>query len=213
MKKYDDALKYEIFEKKEYSFLDDFIKNSKTIIDIGAHYGYFSLYSLEINKNLNIYALEPIFYKKAIKNLIEYNNVKVYKLWVATKVGEYHIYINSKKTMQSSIYHNNFLNKSEEKVKCEFITIKKFIKRNNIESIDLMKIDIEWAEFDVLLAMENEEFSNIQTLCLEYHILDNTFQKKFNILVEKLRKIYTNIKIIKSEYTDKIGYILASNRL
>gem|GEM_PF-5971447 len=34
MKKYDNALKYEIFEKKEYKFLDDFIKNAKTIIDI-----------------------------------------------------------------------------------------------------------------------------------------------------------------------------------
>gem|GEM_PF-3650749 len=57
--------------------------------------------------------------------------------------------------------------------------------------------------------MEDKEFKNIKTLCLEYHILENSFQDKFNILVEKLRKNYINMEIIESEYTNKVGYILA----
>jgi len=209
MKKYDNALKYEIFEKKEYRFLDDFIKNSKNIIDIWAHYGYFSLYALNINNNLDIYALEPIFYKKTIEHLDKYPNVKIYKLWVSTVVGKGDIFVNDEKTMQSSIYNNNFLNKSKKAIKCDFTTINEFLKKNHIWKIDLMKIDIEWAEFDVLLAMKLKEFEKIKTLCLEYHILKDNFQEKFDILLEKLRKAYINIEIIESEYTNKIWYILA----
>jgi hypothetical protein len=35
MNKYDKALEYEIFIKKEYGFADDIIKQAKTIFDVG----------------------------------------------------------------------------------------------------------------------------------------------------------------------------------
>lgn len=49
MNKYDQALEYEIFIKKEYAFADYFIQNANLIFDIGGHRGYFSKYCLSIN--------------------------------------------------------------------------------------------------------------------------------------------------------------------
>lgn len=49
MDKYNKALEYEIFVKKEYSFADEAIKQAKIIFDIGGHIGLFSEYCLSIN--------------------------------------------------------------------------------------------------------------------------------------------------------------------
>lgn len=38
MNKYDKALEYEIFIKKEYAFADEQIKKAKIIFDVGGHY-------------------------------------------------------------------------------------------------------------------------------------------------------------------------------
>jgi hypothetical protein len=42
MQKHDQALRYEIFEKEEYSCAKQAIQRAKVIFDIGGHLGYFS---------------------------------------------------------------------------------------------------------------------------------------------------------------------------
>ncbi len=49
MEKYNKALEYEIFIKKEYGFADEVIKQAKIIFDIGGHIGLFSKYSRLLN--------------------------------------------------------------------------------------------------------------------------------------------------------------------
>ncbi len=211
--KYELALHYEIFKSWEYSFLFEKIKNSKIIFDIWSHIWFFSLYCLNINSNLQIHSFEAskinfIKSKKVLqnyKNNIVFNNVFAdYKNWNKK------IYINEEKSMQTSLYTNTFLNNSKKIQNIKSINLINYIKFKNLDyknSIDIIKIDIEWFEFDLLLNIDEKLFIYTKNLIFEYHISFTENKEKLYLILEKLKKYYKTIKTIKSKYNDKIGIV------
>ncbi|EKE28891.1 MAG: hypothetical protein ACD_2C00267G0003 [uncultured bacterium (gcode 4)] len=111
---------------------------------------------------------------------------------------------------QSSQYRS-FLNKWENEEDCRFIRLDEYISENRIDEIDLIKMDIEWAEFGVLLDIEDHIFKKIKSIFLEYHILDESYEISFTQLLTKLKKLYIYIEITESEHDSRIGYISAFN--
>lgn len=235
LNKYNKALFYEIFVKKEYGILDSIILNSRIIYDIWWHIGLFSLYVLSIKfwfwvklvgdeivinnyQNIpwdfRIYFFEPVLeylenaelLLKDFKKHIEFNNYWFsYDLW-ARKM--YFTNISS----QTSLYES-FLNKWSKIIKnCEFRLLNESIFECGVKKIDLVKIDIEWEEFDVLLGLDEIYFKTINNLFFEYHILDIFFQDKFDKLLDKLKKNYKSVVISESQYSSKIWYIFCSNQ-
>jgi len=51
---------YGYYEKPVALLLEEFIKDDSTILDIGAHIGYFTLVAAQRAKNGKIYAFEPV---------------------------------------------------------------------------------------------------------------------------------------------------------
>lgn len=214
LSKYEKVLYDEIFKYKEYGFLDNYIKSAKTIFDIWGHFWFFSLYCIEIigwNDKLDIHYFEPVnkFYIKA-KNLFKKQNWKIYlnNKWVWIQSVEMPTFINKDKTMQTTIYKESFLNKNWVEKMCKYIRLQDYMEDNVLCRIDLMKIDIEGAEFDVLLNLEKKYFDIISVLCFEYHLLDVSFERKFKKLLSILSKNYWYIEIKDSKYSDKIWYVL-----
>ncbi|EKE26694.1 MAG: hypothetical protein ACD_4C00190G0003 [uncultured bacterium (gcode 4)] len=233
-KKYERALAFEIFILREYRIIDEIILNSKTILDIGWHFWFFSLYVLLIkswfynsdelinldnpeefvdistlNDDFCVHFFEPVKeYFLNAKSLLSkfWSNIIFNNYWILNISGDYEIQ-KPKISSQSSIY-NSFLNKDWIKELSKFIRLDEYIENNNIQQIDLLKMDIEWAEFDVLLELNDNLFSKIKVIFIEYHILDETFERKFDELMGKLSKIYNNIKVIQSKYNKDLGYIL-----
>lgn len=213
--KYEKALYYEIFKNKEYSILDEVIKNWWIIFDVWWHIWLFSLYSLSLNSSLTIHYFEPVkeYFNKA-KNILEdfEQNIIFNNYGILDKSWESEILINNKISSQTSIY-KSFLNKNWAKQKVIFQNIWDYIQKNNIESIDLLKMDIEWAEFDVLLNLDENIFPKIKVLFLEYHILNIDFESKYNCLLNKIKTLYQDVNIIKSIHSNKLWYIFAYNIL
>ena len=208
--KYEKALYYEIFVSKEYQILDDFIKKSGTIFDIGWHIGFFTNYCHSINNKANIHYFEPVpkLFEKWKKIIGENKNIILNNKWVWTTTSKQKIFVNSTKTMQSSIYTNNFLNKEQKSHLCDFISLEKYLQENNINYIDLCKIDIEWAEIKVLEEISTETLQKINVLFFEYHIL---FENDSQILQKILHKLDQNFKkteSFRSKYTENIWYVL-----
>lgn len=207
LSKYEKALEYEIFVEKEYEIIERFLHDDAMVFDIWWHIWLFSLYCLKINSNLNIHYFEPVveYCEKAKAILTDYqvifNNVGVWK-----ECSSCTFHINQHKSMQSSIY-NSFLN--QEKSSCEVtcISIDDYFSKNWIKKIDLMKLDIEWAEFEVLQNMQS--FDKIDVLVFEYHLIAN-FELKS--LIKKLSKVYKNIQVFPSKYTEKIWKVLCTNK-
>ena len=56
-----------------------------------------------------------------------------------------------------------------KEVNCQLKTISQIIREQQIEQIDLLKIDVEKSEMDVLLGIEIEDWSKIKQVFVEVH--------------------------------------------
>ncbi|MCF7834457.1 FkbM family methyltransferase [Candidatus Gracilibacteria bacterium] len=210
MEKYNKALRYEIFENREYGFLDEIIKNSKIIFDIGGHVGYFTEYCLGLNQDLLIHFFEPVkdFLDEA-KNRLRYENIYWNNSAIMNKNGFHNFFVNQEKNMQSSIFNQTFLNPEGTISKIIIKRLDDYIDDRKFDKIHLVKMDIEGSEFDVIQSLGEKHLDMIENLCIEYHILDRNFENKFDLIIDKLKNNYKNLDIMPSIYTDKVGYIFA----
>lgn len=207
MNKYDQALEYEIFTKKEYIFADESIKKAKIVFDIGGHIGLFSKYCLSLNSWCIIHYFEPIpvLYNQA-KQQVKNQNIILNNVWIAVKTGQYNMYFNSQKTMQSSKYNQTFLNPKWEEIIVQMRNLEEYCVQQNVSHIDLLKLDVEGMEYEILESLSDEFLQKIQALLLEFHYFDNTMKQKVILLKERLSKIYTVREFI-HQYDSRLGYL------
>ena len=137
-----------------------------TMIDIGANVGTYSIASVSAGAD-KIYAIEPGKYFKNLKYNIKLNNLEkkitAYDFGISDFEGQMKWYeelnnlgnahllrdkrdLNFLKT--KTVLSNNF-----KTVKVQ--TLKSFITENNINKIDLIKIDVEGMEWDILKGNED----------------------------------------------------------
>lgn len=77
--------------------------------------------------------------------------------------------------------------------KNEFITLSDWIRQSKVtDKKKILQMDIEGAEFDVLLYESVETLSSFSTLTIEFHFMERMFQKDFlrmlNIIFDKIYK-------------------------
>ena len=125
-------------------------KNDLTILDIGANIGLFSFYAQEFAKR--IYAVEPSKYHfETLTKMLEFNefkNVTPINLALA----------NENKTLTLNHNANNTMFSLKDAVKdpalpgeeVDAVTIEELLKRQQIEHVDFMKLDVEGAEMEII---------------------------------------------------------------
>jgi FkbM family methyltransferase len=162
----------EIFYDKVYE--RDFVRLNinDVVVDIGANYGVFSLYSQMFNPS-KVYAVEPLkaTFKSMKKNLTEYGVTCINKA-VSSENG-------FEKFMITEVNGNNFSEKNEngfhpssvigEEI-VETITINQLISDYDIERIDFLKVDCEGGELDLFRTIDKEYLqNNVGKIAMEYH--------------------------------------------
>lgn len=209
--KYEKALKYEIFKNKEYGFAKNDIKNAKIILDIWWHIWLFSSRCRTINKDAKIYYYEPVktFFNTAKENLSNDNKIILNNIWIAWENYDWKIIINKEKTMQTSKY-KSFLNKGWEEEIVKFYSLHNVLEEIN-EKIDLIKMDIEWMEFEVLENINRDDRNKIWSIIIEIHIFNEEFKKNWDKLEKNLKKYYKKISRKESKYSKNIFIIFAKN--
>jgi hypothetical protein len=110
--------------------------------------------------------------------------------------------------MQSSKY-SSFLNQNWTEIKAEFITLKDYLNQNNIDKIDILKIDIEWMEFEVLWSRTDFERWKIENLIIEIHLLNEKMKSEWDQIFIKIKNIFWNIETINSGYRNEIFLLRA----
>ena len=212
--KYERALEYEIFVKGEYDFAKEKIQNAKCIFDVWWHIWLFSQWCKLINSKVEIHYFEPIveFYDKAINILWNDKNIILNNRWIGSESGRWLLFLNEEKTMQSSKFLS-FLNSKWIKKDVSFITLKDYLIKNNVDKIDVMKMDIEWMEFEVLSSRWVFEWKRVGSLVVEIHLLDDKMKSDWNQIFIKIRKIFGNVEIIKSRYCEEIFLVWCCDNL
>lgn len=142
-----------LFEFSNAFVFYDIIKPGSIIIDIGANIGFYSLLAAKKMQNTGkVYSLEPskVVLKDLRKNIEvnKYSNIEVFNFAVSDFNGMTDFY-----RCEDDAYNSLIATPMEKVVSIDrvnVVTLDDFVKMNNIEKIDVIKIDAEGLDYSIL---------------------------------------------------------------
>lgn len=165
----------------------DYPLNEKSIFfDIGAHIGNFSSKMYE-KFECNIYAFEPLEenFKILKQNLNNHKKIKCYQIALLNFDGYSNI---SSLGASASLFDRNEGSTNEEVIVKSFGT---FIREENINFIDFVKMNIEGSEYDLLNdIIDSGNISKIQHLQIQFHNFVDDSEAKRKVIRNKLKKTH-----------------------
>ena len=180
-------------------------KDKKIIVDIGANIGLFTFYAYMKFPKSKIISVEanPNNFKILQKNINQnklHDCVKVFNNVCSSFTGKQPFYLSTNPGWSSS--YNKRGAENGEMIYLEPLSLSKLFQLNNINRVDVLKIDIEGAEYDILL---NDDFLDnypIKELFVEVDKNPRDKNYTFSQLTNLLEKHFESICItnIDSEY-------------
>ncbi|MBC7888527.1 MAG: FkbM family methyltransferase [Ferruginibacter sp.] len=130
-------------------------EKANVIFDIGANTGIYSMVAKAKNKDADVHAFEP--FQAICKKLVHNAGINGYDIHcncaaISNYTGDGVIYTANENFAYSVTVNQNLWVKDSEPIKIDIktTTLKDYIEKNNIQSIDLMKIDVETHEPEVM---------------------------------------------------------------
>lgn len=166
---------YDIFVAGEYDVSLD--KDPKVIVDLGSNVGGSLLYFTLKYPDAIIYGFEPDPYAYEVlkSNVDGYKNICIEQAAITCSEGEVAFYADPDSTMSSSLLHRV---ERQEKVLVKAKTLDSIMKEHAMISIDLLKFDVEGAEYDVF--KDFRQMKKIDNFVGELHIdLIDVSKKQF----------------------------------
>ena len=175
-------------------------------VDVGANIGAVSLFVDSFNKDreddskIKVYAVEP-----------EPNNLYLLNQNIQNNPTEHITIVNNAIWHEEAMVsisnrggNSSIVDLEEDSSEVLAITLETLFSIYNIEEVDVMKIDIEGAEFDLIINTPAETLAKINRLVLEF---DKSFDGRFGQMIEKLSKQF-GIDILGSP--ERGGYVYAN---
>jgi FkbM family methyltransferase len=205
----DESVIEEIFKDRLYRRLDQIIPVlTNPIVDVGAHIGVFSLYAGALNPKVKIFALEPE--PKNFELLKENNKLNRNKNIVAKQCA---LHWDEETTTSLYLSPNNHNHSTVKKTKNQLavpaIELDKFLTKNNIAEIGLIKLDVEGAEFNLLPAWTDKIWNKINYIALEYH---ETNHNKREELEDLIRSHGFSLEHFPSPFDKRFGLLIGRNK-
>ncbi|MCA1566202.1 MAG: FkbM family methyltransferase, partial [Acidobacteria bacterium] len=205
-----DILYQEIFVDRVYLKHGINIRDGACVFDVGANIGLFTLFIHNHCSNARVYAFEPIPKSFAIlkRNIELYGlPVKPFELAISDRAGEgqftYYPHISTMSGLYADAEQDRKINKlflrnyeelrpyvdelvegkfESEPVHCQLETLSQVMRENQIECIDLLKIDVEKSERDVLSGIEENDWQKIGQMIVEVHDIDGRLREISELL-------------------------------
>jgi len=191
----------EIFVDRDYKVIDGQIKNAKVIFDIGAHIGCFSVYAGALNTNVKIFGFEPDERNfSLLKENLKANHVEgiMKNVAIGGVTGD-------RKLFLSSDSHNHSLLGSGEGVKVFVRSLGDVLEK--FDHVDLVKMDIEGAEFEIFSGISGESLTKIGSFYIEYHESEG---KSADLIIDTLKRAGFKSTKKASFYEGSMGFILGT---
>lgn len=165
--------------------LDYDLNEKSVVLDVGGYKGEFAG-DIFCKYNATLYVFEPIesFFKIIQKKFVNNQKVKVYNFGLAGKDEQMEISLTDN---ASSVFL-----KTEDSETIQLKSIVNFIKENNIQFVDLIKINIEGGEYELLESLiENNLLSIFKNIQVQFHdfLLDDG-KERMNNIQEHLAKTH-----------------------
>lgn len=144
------------YEKETVALFKEILKPGMTVIDIGAHIGYFTrLFSRKVGRDGRVYAFEadPENYALLEKNTQGLCNVVSQRLAIADKKGTIDFYHCDDKSGAHSTLANVPLPFAKRKLIVTAVELDSWVRERGIQKMDIIKMDIEGGESAALNGM------------------------------------------------------------
>jgi FkbM family methyltransferase len=161
----------EVFLRKDYGDIPD----SSVIVDLGASIGAFAIYSATSARDVRVFAYEPLpdFFQMLEKNVTLNGlggRITCFNLAVAADRAERELFVSGPDLFFPTLVRPHGPDARSTRVAC--IDLPAILDANGLTRVDLLKMDIEGAEYDVLYGAPDGALNRVRELRMEYHNLD-----------------------------------------
>ncbi len=152
----------------------------RTIVDIGANIGVFTLFAAVAAPFSRIYSFEPDpkSYQYFLKNISK-NHIadRVFPQNLAVSIDTSKRYL---QTFEIPLY-NSLINESKmnDSIEVGCTNLINIINENNLSNIDVLKLNCEGSEYDILYNTDRKYLQLINNIRMEYHNIDS---KSMNVI-------------------------------
>lgn len=160
------------------------LTNQSIIFDVGAYHGNWS-YEMYQKYNCIIYCFEPtsLGFSKLQNKLSELNNIFLYQIGLGGTTREENIVISND---GSSLFIEG-----NGKEKINIVSMSDMLKKIDVQKIDLIKINIEGAEYELLENIIDsglqERFNNYQ---IQFHPQVENYAERYDYIINNLSKTH-----------------------
>ena len=212
--------RYGFFEEGLTRIFLEHLKSGMTFIDIGAHFGYFTLLgSYLVGKTGQVHSFEPTpsTFKMLEGNVsgktnIFLNNLAVFSEKKVISINDYGVTYSAFNSIYGARLPQNVVQKLHAKTHdIEAISIDEYTNKKGIKP-NFIKIDAESAEYDILVGMENIIAEYRPNISIEVGDLDvsgvRTSKEIIEFLINKGYRVYQyrEGKIAVHELKDRYQY-------
>lgn len=204
---------WEIFIDRDYDLAPLSHVENPVVVDIGAQIGLFSVFAATELRNPNIYSYEPFpeSYDLLSKNA-KWSPIRHFPRAVSGKTWTSNLFVSRDNVGGHTIVDG----KTENTIAVETLSLSDLMQENQIEKIDLLKMDCEWSEYEIFFSLEWEILSRIANIYMEVHY-NPTIAKKYEkwSMVDFLKSKGFDVKIIKEFYYEWEGefYVLFATNI
>lgn len=207
----------EIFVDRMYRSTESIIPNLRSpILDIGAHIGLFSIYASALNPQVKIIALEPEPENfKLMKENLKLNhckNVTAVQHAVILSESEGRVERSPRTTtlyLNANSHNHSTFYKTTNPIDVPAITLENLITKNKLDKIGLLKMDIEGAEFDIFKNIDQDTWSKIQYIAVEYHELGNNKRADLENII---RSHGFSVEHFPNHFDNRFGLLVCRNK-
>lgn len=185
------------------------LQDGWTIIDIGAGLGDFTAYAARHSPHGKVLAFEPFPESFALLEqnlqLNDARNVEARPYAVAGAPGKLRLDIGSEHAVQHTTTAQG-----AHAIEVQAITLDSILADQAVTHCDLLKMDVEGAEYGILLNTSADTLRRIRRIALEYH--DHTPAGTHDRLRDFLRAQGFQVTIQSNPVHNRLGYLYAARR-
>jgi FkbM family methyltransferase len=204
--------------KKSIELWMKLTQQSNVIFDIGANTGIYSLVAKAINSNSNVFAFEPlpaVFEILAKNNKLNNFDIQCVPLAVSNFTGNATVFLEQNTDFAYSVAVNKSLltkGTPQKELAIKTVSINEFIDTNNIEKIDLIKIDVETHEPEVLEGFNKYIDAYLPDLLIEVS-KELIIGSDGEIILHNLNSLLSNKNYLFFDIDDKNGTVTQKDKV
>jgi len=147
------------FENEETKFVASYLRPDMTVLDVGAHHGYYTLLaSRKVGRRGKVIAFEPSpRERRYLKRHLKLNrcaNVVVEETALGNHSGEADFYLVDGTESGCNSIRLPDVAQPVQRLRVRLDQVDAYLERNRIETVDFMKLDAEGAELQILEGAE-----------------------------------------------------------